>query len=95
VALEPDEVFTHVHGPEKAAVLTHIGAAAYVGDTPADMAAARQAGAFAVGVPTGSFGAAELTAAGATVVLDSLLRFPSWYAGFRVDPTRESVTDGD
>ena len=41
VALAADEVFTHVHGPEKAAVLARIGAAVYVGDTPADMAAAR------------------------------------------------------
>ena len=40
VKLDADEVFTHVHGPEKAAVLTQIGAAVYVGDTPADMAAA-------------------------------------------------------
>src|SRR5271165_3806210 len=41
VALVADEVFAYVHGPEKAAVLASIGAAAYVGDTPADMAAAR------------------------------------------------------
>ena len=34
VALAADEVFMHVHGPEKAAVLTRIGAAVYVGDTP-------------------------------------------------------------
>jgi phosphoglycolate phosphatase len=95
VALEPDEVFTHVHGPEKAAVLTQIGAAVYVGDTPADMAAATRAGVVAVGVPTGSFGPAELTRAGAAVVLDSLLGFAAWYAGFRDDASRESVTDGD
>ena len=46
-ALAADEVFTHVHGPEKAAVLARIGAAVYVGDTPADMAAARGGGAVA------------------------------------------------
>jgi phosphoglycolate phosphatase len=86
VALVADEVFAHVHGPEKAAVLASIGAAAYVGDTPADMAAARDGGAVAVGVPTGSFGAAELMASGAHVVLGSLVEFPSWYAGFRDDP---------
>jgi phosphoglycolate phosphatase len=83
VALVADEIFAYVHGPEKAAVLANIGAVAYVGDTPADMAAARDGGAVAVGVPTGSFSAAELTAAGAYVVLGSLLEFPSWYAGFR------------
>ena len=38
--LEPDDLYTHVYGPEKAAVLTQVGAAVYVGDAPADMAAA-------------------------------------------------------
>jgi phosphoglycolate phosphatase len=57
----------------------------YVGDTPADMAAGRDSGALAVGVPTGSFGTAELAASGARVVLGSLREFPSWYAGIRGD----------
>jgi phosphoglycolate phosphatase len=86
VGLQPDEVFAHVHGPEKAAVLARIGAAVYVGDTPADMAAGRDGGAVPVGVPTGSFGRQELAAAGARVVLGSLSDFPSWYAGFRSNP---------
>jgi len=81
--LVADEVFAFVHGPEKAAVLADIGAAVYVGDTPADMAAGRAGGALPVGVPTGSFSAAELTASGAHVILGSLLEFPLWYAGFR------------
>ena len=34
VGLSADELFTHVHGPEKAAVLRRLNAAAYVGDTP-------------------------------------------------------------
>jgi phosphoglycolate phosphatase len=85
VELAADAVFAYVHGPEKAAVLAGIGAAVYVGDTLADMAAGRDGGALAVGVPTGSFAAAELTAAGADVVLRSLLEFPSWYEGFRGD----------
>jgi len=88
VALDADEVFTHVHGPEKAVVLARIGAAVYVGDTPADMAAARAGGALPVGVPTGSFGPGDLTTSGARVVLGSLLEFPSWYAGFRNNPER-------
>jgi phosphoglycolate phosphatase len=79
--LAADELFTFVHGPEKAAVLRRLGAAAYVGDTPPDMAAAVAAGALAVGVATGSFAAADLADAGAGVVLDSLEQFPSWYAG--------------
>jgi phosphoglycolate phosphatase len=87
VPLAADEVFAHVHGPEKAAVLARINAAVYVGDTPADMAAACAGGAAPVGVATGSFDAAELSAAGAQVVLDSLLEFPAWYAVFRTHST--------
>jgi len=84
--LEADDLYTHVFGPEKAAVLIQVGAAAYVGDAPADMAAAAQAGAHAVGVATGSFSAADLRAAGAGVVLDSLREFPPWYAALRAAP---------
>lgn len=90
VGLEPDEVVAHVHGPEKAAVLARLGAAVYVGDTPADMAAGLAGGAVAVGVPTGSFSSAALVAAGAAVVLGSLAEFPPWYAGFRHDLSREN-----
>jgi phosphoglycolate phosphatase len=85
VGLEADETFTHVHGPEKAAVLARIGAAVYVGDTPADMRAGHDGGAVPVGVPTGSFTPPDLLASGARLVLDSLTEFPSWYAGFRGD----------
>ncbi len=77
--LAVDELFTHVHGPEKAAVLSRISAAAYVGDTPPDMAAAIAAGISAVGVATGSFNRDDLAGAGADVVLDSLEGFPAWY----------------
>jgi len=90
VGLEPDEFFAHVHGPEKAAVLARLGAAVYVGDTPSDMVAGRDAGAVAVGVPTGSFSPSELSAAGASLVLDSMTDFPAWYAEFRTDRTEES-----
>jgi phosphoglycolate phosphatase len=77
--LTADELFTHVHGPEKAAVLRELAATAYVGDSPPDMAAAAAAGVRAVGVSTGSFGERALYEAGADVVLDSLTGFPSWY----------------
>jgi phosphoglycolate phosphatase len=77
--LSADEVFTFVHGPEKAAVLSRINAAAYVGDSPPDMAAATAAGVRAVGVATGSFSGDDLTRAGAEVVLGSLTGFPAWY----------------
>src|SRR5580700_10014297 len=79
VGLDADEVFTFVHGPEKAAVLRKLNAAAYVGDSPPDMAAAVAAGVRAVGVATGSFGAGDLERAGADVVLGSLTGFPAWY----------------
>ncbi len=44
VGLSADELFADAHGPEKAVVLKSIGAAVYVGDTPADMAAAATGG---------------------------------------------------
>ena len=79
VGLSADELFADAHGPEKGAVLKAIGAGAYIGDTPADLAAAAMAGAHAVGVATGSFSAAELRAAGAADVLSSLADFPPLY----------------
>jgi phosphoglycolate phosphatase len=82
VGLSADEFFADAHGPEKAAVLVTLGAAVYVGDTPADMAAAVTAGAHAVGVATGSFTARELRAAGAADVLGSLTDFPPLYREF-------------
>jgi phosphoglycolate phosphatase len=74
-----DEVFTFVHGPEKAAVLRRVAASVYVGDSPPDMAAAVAAEVRAVGVATGSFTRDDLARAGAEVVLDSLTAFPAWY----------------
>ena len=79
VGLSADELFADAHGPEKGAILKAIGAAVYVGDTPADMAAAAAAGTHAVGVATGSFTAADLRAAGAADVLSSLADFPPLY----------------
>ena len=78
--LAPDDLVASAHGPEKAAVLAALGAAVYVGDTPADMAAAAQAGAHGVGVTTGSFTDSDLRAAGARTVLASLADFPALYA---------------
>jgi phosphoglycolate phosphatase len=80
LGLAVDTVFGEVHGPEKGAVLAKLAAAAYVGDTPADMAAALTASARPVGVTTGSFSGADLRAAGAEVLLASLAEFPDWYA---------------
>jgi phosphoglycolate phosphatase len=80
LGLVADAVVGDVHGPQKAVALSAIGAAIYVGDTPADMAAAVLAGAHPVGVATGSFSAAELRAAGAAEVLSALTAFPALYA---------------
>ena len=79
VGLVTDELIADVHGPEKGVALKEIGAAVYVGDTPADMAAAGMAGARPVGVATGPFADAELRAAGAAHVLGSLIEFPPLY----------------
>jgi phosphoglycolate phosphatase len=79
VGLSADELFTLVHGPEKAEVLRRVAATAYVGDTPPDMAAAVRAGVRAVGVTTGSFTGEDLAGAGADIVLSSLDAFPDWY----------------
>jgi len=81
--LTADELFTHVHGAEKAAVLRSLQASTYVGDTPADVTAGISAGVRAVGVTTGSFSEASLREAGAEVVLGSLEEFPRWYQGLR------------
>ncbi len=89
--LTADELFTHVHGPEKAAVLRRLRAAVYVGDTPADMAAAAQAGVLAIGVVTGSFSDPDLRAAGADVVLQSLVGFPPWYERKQSPPAARPV----
>jgi phosphoglycolate phosphatase len=79
VGLAADELFAEAHGQEKAAVLTALGVAVYVGDTPADILAAVAAGAHPVGVATGSFSAGQLRAAGAADVLSSLTEFPGLY----------------
>jgi phosphoglycolate phosphatase len=79
VGLTADELYADAHGPEKAAFLAAIGAAVYVGDTPADILAAVTAGAYPVGVATGSFSARELYAAGAAQVLQTLADFPPLY----------------
>jgi pyridinium-3,5-biscarboxylic acid mononucleotide sulfurtransferase len=67
-----------MYGAGKAAALRRHGVTVYVGDHVADVAAAHAAGALAVGVPTGPYGAAALTEAGADVVLTDLTAFGAW-----------------
>jgi phosphoglycolate phosphatase-like HAD superfamily hydrolase len=78
VGLAVDHVVGWRHGPQKAETLREHAAHVYVGDTLPDIAAARAAGALAVGVSTGPVEADELRAAGADVVLTTLVDFPGW-----------------
>jgi phosphoglycolate phosphatase len=77
VGLRVDAVIGWRHGPGKTETLAALGAHLYVGDTPADVRAARCAGAVAVGVATGGWSVAELRGAGAAVVLPSLALLPA------------------
>ncbi len=83
VELAVDAVFGRLHGTQKSAVLRDHRAFAYLGDTAADMTAARTAGATAVGVATGPASAEDLWTAGAEVVLSSLVEFAAWWATSR------------
>jgi phosphoglycolate phosphatase len=74
-----DEVYAHVHGDEKAAVLRKLSAWAYAGDSPPDVKAAKDAQAMAIGVATGSFTEQDLYQAGAGTVLASMTEFAPWY----------------
>lgn len=82
VGLEVDEVIGWRYGPAKGETLAEHGASIYVGDTPSDVEGARAAGALAICVPTGPHDADELRAAGADVVLTSLVEFPVWFRTF-------------
>jgi len=86
LGLHADEVHGLVWADGKAEVLRAAGAYAYAGDHVMDVAAARTAGCVAIGVPTGPCSAAELTAAGADVVLGDLRAFPAWLGQIELGP---------
>ncbi|MEU8797802.1 HAD hydrolase-like protein [Spirillospora sp. NPDC048819] len=82
LGLEVDVVVGGLFGADKGAALREHGAGAYIGDHTGDVDAARAASAVAVGVATGAFDSAALTAYGADVVLPDLLAFPGWMRAF-------------
>ena len=80
VGLVADHIVGERFGAAKGEALVEFGAAVYVGDHIGDVAGALAAGAVAVGVPTGPTSRQELLAAGAHVILTSLIEFPAWNA---------------
>ncbi|MFC8454491.1 HAD family hydrolase [Kitasatospora sp. NPDC057223] len=78
--LHADVVVGDLWAESKGDALREHGATVYVGDHLGDIRGARRAGAVAVGVATGPYGADELLAAGADVVLADLTEFPAWLA---------------
>ncbi|WP_369183403.1 HAD family hydrolase [Streptomyces sp. Y1] len=79
--LTADAVVGDLWAETKGEALRAHGASVYVGDHLGDIRGARHADAVAVAVATGPFGADELRAAGADVVLADLTAFPAWLAG--------------
>jgi phosphoglycolate phosphatase len=77
-----DVVAGDLFAERKGGALRAHGAEVYVGDHPGDVAAARAAGAFALGVATGPFTAEQLIASGSDVVLQDLRAFPEWLDRF-------------
>ncbi|PWI16349.1 haloacid dehalogenase [Streptomyces sp. Act143] len=82
LGMAPDAVIGNLWAEQKAVALREHGASVYVGDHVGDVRGARTAEALSVAVPTGPCSAAELTAAGADVVLADLTEFPEWLAGY-------------
>ena len=85
LGLDLDEVMGDLWAEAKGHALAQRGGSIYVGDHVHDILGARAARAVAVGVATGPCSRAELEAAGADVVLDSLLDFPAWLDAHLLD----------
>jgi Predicted phosphatases len=73
-----DVVYGELFAEDKAIALIAEGASIYVGDHPGDMAAARAANSYAVGVTTGANDELALSAAGADLALPDLDTFVTW-----------------
>jgi phosphoglycolate phosphatase-like HAD superfamily hydrolase len=76
--LSADMVVGWAWAEGKTEAMREHGVGVYLGDHPADMAAAVEAGAVAIGLTSGEHESQELTAAGADLVLTSLAEFPAW-----------------
>ncbi|NED95642.1 HAD family hydrolase [Phytoactinopolyspora alkaliphila] len=87
VGLTVDDVVGERFAETKGDALREHGAGVHVGDHPGDMIGARAAGAYAVGVTTGSHDAVALREAGADVVFADLLDFPYWWEDFTATST--------
>ncbi|MCX4687185.1 HAD family hydrolase [Kitasatospora purpeofusca] len=79
--LSADALVGDLWAETKGVALREHGATVYVGDHLGDIRGAKHADAVAVGVATGPYGAEELLAAGADVVLPDLTAFPAWLDG--------------
>jgi phosphoglycolate phosphatase len=76
-----DVVYGELFAEDKASALVAERASVYVGDHPGDMAAARTAGAYGVGVTTGANNEAALLVAGADLTVADLDAFVAWLPG--------------
>jgi phosphoglycolate phosphatase len=77
-----DAAYGELFAREKASALIAEGASVYVGDHPGDLAAARAAGAYGVGVTTGANDEATLLSAGADRVVPDLNALAGWLTGW-------------
>lgn len=80
LGIEADAVVGSLWAEAKAEALRAYDASVYVGDHTGDVRGARTAGALSVAVATGPCDAAQLSSAGADVVLGDLTAFPAWLA---------------
>ena len=93
VGLDVEHVVGSVFGSGKGPSLVRLGADAYVGDHPGDIAGAREARVISVGVATGAHDAETLLQHGADIVLNDLRDFPGWLAyGLDVPPPASDPT---
>ncbi|MBB6036983.1 ATP-dependent sacrificial sulfur transferase LarE [Phytomonospora endophytica] len=90
--LEVDEIIGWVWAEQKAVAMRERGITVYIGDHPADIAAAHSAGGVGVGVLTGNDD--ETTLAAADVVLPSLVDFPAWLESHLTRQRMETLTAG-